>query len=96
MTSTKKKGVDRNTAEEVTATVSKMTRKVSTGCGPSPPRDTPETVSHEEEIQVEDLEVEETLQEDSTPVRKISTSVGTSPPPQCAGTQVSQLHNAQK
>lgn len=68
-----------------------MTRKVSTGCGPSPPRDTPESVDQDKELMEapEDMEVEFTMEQlEQSPVRKISTSVGTSPPPQSAGTQV--------
>lgn len=64
-----------------------VVRKVSTGCGPSPPREIgeqPETVDDHPAEEIE-LEKEDALE---LPVRKISTSVGTSPPPQCAGTQV--------
>lgn len=87
----KNKSVERNVEVDVVTTA----HKVSTGCGPSPPRDVhveeTETAEAIEEITlpVEDNEVEEPQTEEvTTPVRKISTSVGTSPPPQCAGTQV--------
>lgn len=75
--------------------VKPVTRKVSTGCGPSPPRDAPDTEPHEavNEIFNEDFEVEETLQKAKDPVVKVSTCVGTSPPPQCAGTQVNTREN---
>lgn len=108
MTSTKKKGGDRNTTEPEASSVAAAVVVVqpvtplkvkSTGCGPSPPRDTPETDSkdHHEDLHPadvqEDMEVQQTIQEVTVPVRKISTSVGTSPPPQSAGTQVIVLIN---
>lgn len=70
--------------------VKPVTRKVSTGCVPSPPREALDTESHEavNEIFTEDFEVEEILEIAQDPVVKVSTCVGTSPPPQCAGTQV--------
>lgn len=84
------------TAKEKPPTV-KVTQKVSTGCGPSPPRDTPDIdedkdIHPEEEV---DMEIEEIIQEDfikPEPI-KVSTSVGTSPPPQSASTQVNSFHN---
>lgn len=63
--------------------------KISTGCGPSPPRDTPD-MDNDRDIN-EEMEVEEIFLQQREPENvpiKISTSVGTSPPPQSAATQV--------